>query len=57
MLDAELLQQVLHPAAGAVLLEAQLGVLVEVAADGDHPGQESRGLRPGAPPLAGRRRS
>ena len=38
--NAELVEQRLHARGGAVLLEAELGVTMEIAADLDQPGQE-----------------
>jgi hypothetical protein len=40
MLDPHFVKQLLHPPAGSMLLEAELGVLVEITPDLDHPGQE-----------------
>ena len=40
VLDPQLIEDLLDLLAGAVLFEAELGILVEIPADLDHPGQE-----------------
>ena len=40
MLDPHLVEEALDLAAGPVLFEAELRVLVEIAADFDHPGED-----------------